>query len=165
MQIFPSLTIQNDARIGVKFWGKTNHLFMRVDKNDHHSLSTIKKKNKKKKKKKKKKKEKKGPVHPTRELPSPPVVSSLALSAAAQDVVSELLDARTGMTTDWPVRFTSQRDCATSASSAASAFIEGARLRAVRRLGEIFRGRCAVVSDAGTSLLFSMLRHRRASLH
>ena len=169
MQIFPSRTIQNDARIGVKFWGITNHLFMRlfmrVDKNDHHSLSTIKKKNKKKKKKKKKKKEKKGPVHPTRELPSPPVVSSLALSAAAQDVVSELLDARTGMTTDWPVRFTSQRDCATSASSAASAFIEGARLRAVRRLGEIFRGRCAVVSDAGTSLLFSMLRHRRASLH
>ena len=129
----------------------------------HTTLKTERRR--KKKKKKKKKKEKKGPIHPTRELPSPPVVSSLAMSAAAQDVVSELLDARTGMTTDWPVRFTSQRDCATSASSAASAFIEGARLRAVRRLGEIFRGRCAVVSDAGTSLLFSMLRHRRASLH
>jgi hypothetical protein len=136
---------------------------MRDDKIDHHSL--IKKKKKNKKKKKKKKKEKKSPAHLARELPSPPVVSSLAWSAAAQVVVSELLDARTGMITDWPVRYTSQRDCATSASSAASASIEGARLRAVRRLGEIFRVRCAVVRDAGTGLSFLMLRQKRGSLH
>jgi hypothetical protein len=89
----------------------------------------------------------------------------LAWSAAAEVVVAELLDARTGMITDWPVRYTSQRDCATSASSAASASIEGARLRAVRRLGEIFRVRCAVVRDAGTGLSFLMLRQKRGSLH
>ena len=137
---------------------------MRDDKIDQHSL--IKKKKKKKKKKNKNKnKAKKSPAHLARELPSPPVVSSLAWSAAAQVVVSELLDARTGMITDWPVRYTSQRDCATSASSAASASIEGARLRAVRRLGEIFRVRCAVVSDAGTGFLFLMLRQKRGSLH
>lgn len=135
---------------------------MRDDKIDHHSLIKKKKKNKKKKKKKK---EKKSPAHLARELPSPPVVSSLAWSAAAQVIVSELLDARTGMITDWPVRYTSQRDCATSASSAASASIEGARLRAVRRLGEIFRVRCAVVRDAGTGLSFLMLRQKRGSLH